>query len=479
MSDPESSSRSPYVHSAGQSPAAVATETPNAKLSASPVFAGVISTQFWGAFNDNFFKQMVLLKCVELAAGGSSDLQGLALAAFALPFVLLSGTGGYVSDRFSKRTVIVWCKVAEVFVMGAALLVLLPGMPTGSNQLYLLILVLALMGAQSAIFGPSKYGILPELFAGRSLLPANGAIQMTTFLAIIFGMAGAGIALDSLDNSLWMCSAIAVGIAVIGTFTALLIRKTPVAEPDLRLKLSNAFIPGEIWVLLRQQPKLGTALLVMMMFWFVGGVAQPAVNTLGGSVLMLSKTRTSLMAASIGVGIALGCAVAGFANKSGNADGSRWTTRGSWMIVLSLLFIALLSSGLVGRPTPSADQLHGIVKSLLDADAIEWLLRFSMLCLGVSAGIFVVPVQVYIQEAPPADQKGRLIGAMNVITWVGILLSAGFIFMMGMITSTLSEMDGGTDYHFLVFVVLAVMMAPVARCYRLPARPTTDLKSEI
>lgn len=468
MSERESSSPSPYTSSQFADESA-------SGLTSNPVFGGLISTQFLGAFNDNFFKQMVLLKCVDLAAGGSSDLQGLALAAFALPFVLLSGTGGYVSDRFSKRAVIFWCKVAEIFVMGAALMVLLPGMPTGNSQLYLLILVLALMGAQSAIFGPSKYGILPELFSGRLLLPVNGAIQMTTFLAIIFGMAGAGIALDSLDNSLWMCSAIAVGIAVIGTFTALLITKTPVAQPGLKLKLGNLFIPREIWALFRQQPKLARALLVMMMFWFIGGVAQPAVNTLGGSVLMLSKTRTSLMAASIGVGIALGCVVSGFANKGNSADGSRWTTRGSWMIVLSLLLIALLSSGLVGRPTQSVDQMHGILKSLFNADAIEWLLRLSMLCLGLSAGIFVVPVQVYIQEAPPAEQKGRLIGAMNVITWVGILLSAAFIFIMGRITQSLSDMDRGSDYHFLVFVVLAIMMAPVARFYRLPAAsPVSD-----
>ena len=446
----------------------------SAGLTSDPVFGGVISTQFLGAFNDNFFKQMVLLKCVEMAAGGSNDLQGLALAAFALPFVLLSGLGGYLSDHCSKRTVIVWCKIAEIFVMGAAMLVLLPGMPTGNNQLYLLILVLALMGAQSAIFVPSKYGILPELFSGRLLLPVNGAIQMTTFLAIIFGMAGAGIALDNLDNSLWLCSAIAVGIAVIGTITALFIRRTPVAEPDLKLKSGNLFIPSEIWTLFRQQPKLAKALLVMMMFWFIGGVAQPAVNTLGGNVLMLSKTRTSLMAAAIGVGIAAGCVISGFANKGGSADGSRWTTRGSWMIVLSLLLIALLSSGMVGRPTPSADQLQGIFQSLVSADLIEWLLRFSMLCLGVSAGIFVVPVQVYIQEAPPVEQKGRLIGAMNVITWIGILFSAAFIFLMGMVTSVLSDRDGGQDYHFLVFVVLAVMMAPLARFYRLPEAATAQ-----
>ena len=444
-------------------------------LATDSVFGGILSTQFLGAFNDNFFKQLVLLKCTELAISSSQDLQPLALAAFALPFVLLSGIGGYISDRFSKRTVIVWCKVAEIAVMTAALQVLLLKGLEPAGQLRLLIVVLAFMGAQSAIFGPSKYGILPELFSHGKLLPVNGAIQMTTFLAIIFGMAGAGIALDSLGNSLWLCSMIAVGIAVVGTGTSLLIRRTPVAEPALKLKPGNLFIPGDIWKLLRREPRLARALLVMMLFWFIGGVAQPAVNTLGEHVLHLSKTRTSLMAASIGIGIALGCVISGFANKSGATDGARWTTRGGWMIVGSLLLISLLASGLLGRPVESADQIQGMLQSIGAADGMEWSLRFSMLLLGVSAGVFVIPIQVYVQETPPADQKGRLIGAMNVVTWIGILLSALFLTVMSYVTRLMSGGGDAYDFQFIVFLTLAILMMPVALLYRLPsAKNVTD-----
>ena len=438
-------------------------------LRSDTVFGGILSTQFLGAFNDNFFKQMVLLKCTELATTANHDLQPLALAAFALPFVLLSGLGGYISDRFSKRTVIVWCKVAEICVMAAALQVLLLRGLDSSAQLRLLIVVLAFMGAQSAIFGPSKYGILPELFSSGKLLPVNGAIQMTTFLAIIFGMAGAGIALDSLSNSLWFCSMIAVGIAVLGTGTSLIIRRTPVAEPQLKLKAGNLFIPGDIWQLFRSEPRLARAILVMMLFWFIGGVAQPAVNTLGENVFHLSKTRTSLMAASIGIGIAIGCVVSGFANKSGAIDGARWTTRGGWMIVGSLLLISVLASGMLGRPAESADQIQGMLRSIGVADGIEWSLRLSMLLLGLSAGIFVIPIQVYVQETPPAEQKGRLIGAMNFVTWVGILLSAAFLAMMNAVTGFLAGGDDAYRFQFVVFLTLAILMAPVARSYRLPS----------
>lgn len=443
------------------------TVQPSSALSSDSVFWGLLATQFLGAFNDNYFKQMVLLKCTEVARSANEDLQPMAMAAFALPFVLLSGLGGFLSDRFSKRTIIVLCKVLEIVVMAAALQVLLMSQLTPTTQLKGLILVLALMGAQSAIFSPSKYGILPELFHGKKLLPVNGAIQMTTFLAIIFGMAGAGIALDRLNNSLWFCSVIAVGIAVMGTAASFLVRSTPIAEPDLQLRVGNLFVPGDIWQLFKKQRGLFSAVMVMTLFWFIGGVAQPAVNNLGEKVLLLNKTRTSLMAASIGVGIAVGCVVAGFVNKD-NSDGARWTTRGSWMIFGSLILITTLATGWLGHPQQSSDVLEGLLNCLFHANAIEWALRGGMFLLGLSAGVFVVPIQVYVQESPPAAQKGRLIGAMNLMTWIGILLSAAYLLAFNW-ASTL--MLGNADSHQAqrwIFATLALVILPVALFYRLP-----------
>ena len=138
------------------------------------------------------------------------------------------------------------------------------------------------------------------------------------------------------------------------------------------------------------------------------------------------------------------------------------------MLVASLSLITVLSSGVVGRPTPSADQVQGIWHSLAVADSMEWMLRLSMLLLGISAGIFVVPVQVFIQEAPPAELKGRLIATMNVLTWIGILLSAAFVFVMNLLTAALSPSDGGSTFQFLIFGALAVIMTPLAVLYRLP-----------
>ena len=439
---------------------------------ASAAFWGFLTTQFMGAFNDNYFKQMVLLTCASNVAvvagktGANPDRQSIAMAAFALPFVLMSGLGGFLSDRCSKQRVIVGCKLAEIVIMTVSLVVLLiPGLSADAKVMWM-ISVLCLMGAHSAIFGPSKYGILPELFRSDKLLPVNGAVQMTTFLAIIFGTACAGFALDQIRTSLWIGSVIAVGIAVVGTLASLLIPKTRVAEPMLKIRAENFAIPADVKRLVLRERGILKAILAASMFWFLGGVTQMAVNTLGKSTLGLSSTRTSLMVAAIGLGIAAGCVVTGFFGKGGN--GRRWVTAGAWLLFVSLSMIAFLGSGWLGVPASSGVINSNILTAVLQADMLEWSLRLNMILLGFAAGMFVVPVQVYLQQAPPDELKGRVLGVQNMVTWIGILLSAGYFGIVGMLLNMCAGQDGVSRYQWLVFMSLAVLMLPICLFYRLP-----------
>lgn len=436
----------------------------------STAFWSFLLTQFLGAFNDNYFKQMVLLTCVtqvsRISAGPAPDRQPLALAAFALPFVLLSGIGGYLSDRFSKARIIVGCKIAEVGIMGAGLTVLLIDGLSADTQLLCLIGVLLLMGAHSAIFAPSKYGILPELFRDDRLLPVNGAVQMTTFMAIIFGTAGAGIALDQMGRSLWIGSLIGMGIASAGTLASSGIPKTAVAEPTLKLKWENVFLPREVAELIRRDRCLLLAILVASVFWFLGGVTQMSVNTLGKATLGLSDTRTSLMVAGIGLGIMAGCIMAGFLGKGLSGQGC--VRAGSWNLLLSLALIAWLGSGMAGKVQNAGRTDASVMQSLLHADLLEWALRGSMVLLGVSAGMFVVPVQVFLQQAPPREFKGRLLGVQNLVTWIGILLSAAFVGVAGIVLRLFAGAEGDIRHQWAVFACLAFMMLPICLFYRLP-----------
>ncbi|MFO1003313.1 MAG: MFS transporter [Planctomycetaceae bacterium] len=439
-------------------------------------FWSFLLTQFLGAFNDNYFKQMVLLTCVSQVAkaqGESApDRQPLALAAFAIPFVLLSGLGGFLSDRCAKTRVIVGCKIAEVGIMGVGLMVLLIDGLTADAQLLSLIGVLLLMGAHSAIFAPSKYGVLLGV-SRRQLLPVNGAVQMTTFLAIIFGTAGAGIALDQIQRSMWIGSLIAMGIAMVGTAASLFIPRTPIAQPNLQLKWGDLFLPREIAQLIRRDRGLLLAILIAAIFWFLGGVTQMSVNTLGKATLKLSDTRTSLMVAGIGFGIMAGCIIAGFLGKG--QSGRRWVLIGSWLLMISLSLIAFLGSGLAGVAANAEAKDQAILVSLLSADLLEWSLRFSMVFLGVSAGMFVVPVQVFLQQAPPPEFKGRLLGVQNLVTWIGILLSAVFVGIAGLALRAFAGPNGDARHQWAVFASLALMMVPVCLFYRLPEARRREL----
>ncbi len=413
---------------------------PERPLSTDPSFWGLLVTQFLGAFNDNVFKFLVMFLCTDRAKSNPlDDWQGFALIAFASPFVLFSGISGYLSDRYSKTRIIVLCKVLEIGVMGAGLLVFWLTEPS-KFQLVLLIGVLFLMGAHSTLFGPAKYGILPELYEKHRLPGINGWFLMTTFVAIIGGVAAAGALKDTLPNLAsvqWIC----VLIACVGTLTSLPIRKLPAAEPTLKFNPSSLFIDPETRLALRQQPKLFTALLFSSVFWFVGGIFQPAVNAMGTLQYRLSDTATGQLAATTAIGIAIGSVLAGYLSRS--------RFRASLVRIAAVgMVICMGALAIPGEKLPSPVQQVVAADSRLPStekqtvESSDWssssnhhlrrpyfsLTGTALLLVGAGlfAGLFSVPLQVYIQAMAPEHLKGRMIGAMNLINWIGIALSGAF-----------------------------------------------------
>lgn len=416
-------------------------------------FWGMTVTQFWGAFNDNLYKQLVLLVCAQqVLLDQTNDKQPIALAIFALPFVFFSGLAGWFSDRNSKRTIIVACKVAEIVIALLAMAAFFTG------QLLPLLVVLGLLSTQSAVFGPAKYGILPEMLRDDDLPQANGIIQMTTFVAIIFGMASAGFVKQAFPGELWKTSYFCIGIAIIGTIASLWVRRTPVAQPGLSFRWSTLGIDSETRTLLLTDRRLLNVLLVSSVFWFVGGIIQPLVNIFGIGQLHLSESRTSLMAACMGVGISFGCILAGrISRKRVNFT---LVTIGAWGIVISLL--AMFGFGWWGS-TESLISLKetdtSLWNSFIPQSAIEWAARSVLTLLGFFAGLFVVPLQVELQTRPPKSQKGRMIGAMNLINWIGIVISALFFQIFTVICN---------QFHWpmsQVFLALALVILPIALFY--------------
>src|SRR5262245_43792780 len=197
---------------------------PTYSLWGDSAFWGMAVAQFLGAFNDNVCKQLAMLICLQET---SEDKQASATAVFAIPFLLFSGTAGYLADRISKTWIVQACKIAEVGIQATALILAVSVGFSGGSLTTVMLAVLFLMGAHSAFFGPSKYGVLPEMLPKEALPKANGVFLATTFLAIILGWVVAGALMD-VPGSLPFRTAIActagAGFAFVGWLASLFLR---------------------------------------------------------------------------------------------------------------------------------------------------------------------------------------------------------------------------------------------------------------
>ncbi len=424
-------------------------------------FWGMTVTQFFGAFNDNLFKQLILLLSISVVVAaevetGDQDQQGRAMLLFSIPFLLTTGLAGYLSDRLGKRGIIVACKVAEIVVMAAGGIAFAVFAKTGS--LTLLYAVLFFMGAQSGFFGPAKYGILPEMLRPKDLPRANGFIMMTTFLAIIFGTVVAGILLEYFRDQLWIASSACVSIAVIGTLSSLFVRRIRPANPNLQFELGSLGVPGDMRRLLCDDKPLLTALFISSVFWLLAGMVPSAVNVLGKIALEIGDQWTSVLTGIIGVGIALGCVIGGIV--SGGKVDFRLVRVGSIGMLVCFLLLAIPANG-------DVNLLHNEAGKLLRlpglGDTAQWLGYWGslpiLLLLGAFTGMFAVPLQVFMQSRPPNDKKGRMIAVMNQANWIGIAIS-------GVLYEILSKLIESQAWpRCVMFLFIAVLMLPIALFY--------------
>jgi len=414
-------------------------------------FWGIAIAQFFGAFNDNLYKQLMLLLAIPaIGANISEDSQGWATAVFSLPFVIFSSFAGYLSDKNSKSQIIVLCKFAEIVITLFAVAAFLSYAKLGNAGTWT---VLVFMGMHSTFFGPSKYGILPEIIDPRELARANGLILMSTFLAIILGVVSAGALNDllvtkNMDGTrnygqLWIGSLVCTGVAIIGTLTSLMIRYTPPAQPTARLTFADLGLPEPIRKLLARDRQLVSAIIVSSMFYLVAGVIMPTVNSLGKLQMKIgSSTWISVLTGGLAIGIILGAILGNIVLKK--IKPSVQVALGTWG-----MFCAL---AVLGCWLPGGMHLLGY-----------WGALIGLIVTGLGAAIFIVPLQVFLQKRPPSELKGRMIGTMNFANFVGILI-AGPLYQG--FTSTASFLGWPISS---IFWMLAALMLPIGLLYRLPA----------
>ncbi len=365
-------------------------------------FLAMAATYFLGVFNDNFFKQAALLLAV---AAGQSGLQGTATALFSLPFILFSAYGGWLADRFSKRQVIIGVKFLEVLAMVIGAYGILT-----MNWTWILAMVF-LMGLQSTFFGPALNGSIPEIYPSWYVIKANALLKLVTTVAILLGMATAGIALDQhwfnteIPFGRILVCVVILSVALIGQAAAFGIKKLKSSGSPLPFPWTGPLASLKDSINLRHDPALFLAVIGDTYFYFLSLLAVMVINTLGISQLHMSKTATSLLAVSLMVGVCIGALVA-----------ARITSSERWAHVLGPasfgMGFCLLATGILGQT---------------EFD-LQWpLLLLSLTGAGIFGGIFLIPLTSFIQVRPKAQKKGKVIAAANFCAFSGMLI-AGQVF---------------------------------------------------
>ena len=361
-------------------------------------FWALIVTQFQGAFSDNVLRNLLLSMVVGMGIARSERETFVSAVTFifSVPFLVLSMPGGWLADRFSKRGVTIWTKVMEF----GSMLVATAGLATQSLPLCLG--ALALVASQAALFGPTKYGLLPELLPEKSLSWGNGVIELGTFLAIIVGtVGGAAMAEGFYGHEVYAGYAL-LGLAGAGFLSSLGIDKVPAAAPRKAFRanvLKDLFVQIRI---MRNDRALFLAVLGNTYFWFLGSLLFSTIVVYGPDVLHVGQTKTGYLNATLAVGIGIGSMAAGWLSDNKIEYG-----------LIPLGSIGMTCTGLVLGSLP-----HGMAGSAV-------LLGL----LGFFAGFFAVPVNALIQHRPAASEKGGIIAAANLLSFVGIAISSAVYFV--------------------------------------------------
>ena len=361
-------------------------------------FWSLVVTQFQGAFNDNTYKNLIVF--IILGTGmAKADRDRLVLVAgalFSIPFILFSMSGGFLADRFSKRTVTIATKLLEIAVM----LLAAAGLAWQNLQLEMAAIFLA--STQSAFFGPSKYGLLPELLPEARLSWGNGIIELGTFLAAIAGLVSGAFLADVFHGRQGWSGLILLSLSVLGLIFSLGIAKVPAADPTKKYRANPL---GDLWqqlALIRKDRVLWLAVLGNTYFWFLGALLSANIVFYGEDVLHSTPTRTGILQAAVAIGIGFGSLAAGYLS-SGKVE------------------YGLIPLGSVGMT------VFGILLSARSPSFTQVLILLSG--LGFSAGFFAVPVNALIQHRPDAKDKGGVIAAANLLSFVGIGGAAGVYYV--------------------------------------------------
>ena len=399
-------------------------------------------TQCLGALNDNIYKNVLIL-LVTYSQMGELPLEtslfvNLAAGLFILPFFLFSAHAGAIADCMDKAKLIRRLKILEMIIMLCAAVAMM------SHSYLILLGLLFLMGTQSAYFGPAKYSLLPQALKASELVSGNAWVEMGTFIAILVGTLGAGL-IVGYEHSPLMAASIVVAVAVLGYLSSRAIPPLP-AQGKPRTIATNPF--SETWNVIKQakaQPAIWNAILAISWFWFLGATYLTQFPNFAKLYLYADATVVSLLLALFSIGIAIGsfvCERISFGH-----------------VELGVLPFGVLGLTIFGfdlmwaLPTAPSDPEFVYAFSTFISDSQHYRLMFDLAMIGVSGGLFIVPLYAFIQTRADKNRCAQAIAANNIINALFMVCSA----VLGIVV--LSVLEWSIPQLFTLLAALNLLVA--------------------
>ncbi len=397
-------------------------------------------TQFLGAFNDNFYKNALVVSITFQAAQMTDVAPGvlvnIAAGLFILPFFLFSATAGQLADKVEKSRLIRLAKLLEVIVMLAA------SLGFALSSLPWLLATLFLMGAQSALFGPVKYAILPQILAEHELVGGNALVEAGTFVAILLGTIVGGLLIAVPDGTAWVSAGV-VAVAALGYLASRAIRPVPAADPQMRIAWNPL---AQTWQMLRFARERRTVFLAIVgisWFWFYGAVFLSQFPGYAATVLGGDEQAVTLLLAVFSVGIAVGSLLC--ERLSGKRVEIGLVPLGS--IGLTVFGIDLWWAS----PVQEAGATMRPLSELL-AQPGTWRILFDLVMIALCGGLYIVPLYALVQSRSAPAHRSRIIAANNI-------LNAAFMVAAAALGAGLLAAGFGVAQIFLITALLNAAVA--------------------
>lgn len=403
-------------------------------------FGPFFLTQFFGAFNDNVFKNaLFILIAFQSDYSGSSNsntIINLAAILFILPFFLFSATAGQIADRFEKSRLIRRIKLAEIGIM------LLAAVGFYFKNIPLLLIALFLMGSQSSLFGPIKYSIIPQHLKKEELVGGNALVESGTFIAILLGTMLGGILISMATSSRMLVPYMILVLSALGYMSSLKIPAAPAVDPQLKIQWNPLIETFHNLNSLKENRTVFNSILGVSWFWFLGATYITQLPNFTRISLGANEQVVTFFLALFCIGIGAGSLLC-----------ERLSNR---TVELGLVPIGSIGLTLFGADIFFATTLQASSELVGFQEFIQaksnWRLIVDIFLLGVFGGIYIVPLYALIQSRSNPKRRSRIIAGNNI-------LNAIFITIAGLYAIFLLNAGLTIPQLFLVAAILNAVVA--------------------